>query len=396
MGVGVQGDTTVSLAHAGHYMRCSRSMGIRGESSVQIGPSSTGDADVDGLDALMTEALADLAIPDTPESRALLARLATDSAALHRTVRRLAAARRPAMHSLPDVDEQVDLRMRALFANCVISDLLRKPKRIGRQNRLLLSVLVDRLGEPISLQELLLVNGLHNGTSRRLRELETEHGHFSIRVEGTGDTTAYVLENPRPDLDATAYYWLKRNIRERKPKRIPPHERLLALLTAQLGQTVPLDDLAYVLPKNESTGRGRPRTAQLAVARRIRELREKGWQVQSGKDRTRVGLASSDYLLETLERIPEYERIKASDREQALKRSGYSCEHCGWSPTHGVSGGRKQLEVHHKDDAQRSRAQNVHRQENLEVLCNQCHAGVEAEMKKPSSPPSTTSESQAI
>jgi 5-methylcytosine-specific restriction endonuclease McrA len=329
---------------------------------------------------LLETALADLAIPDTPETRALLARLASDSAALHRTVRRIAAARRPRVADLPDVDGQVDARMESLFGNCIRTELLRKRSRMGAQNRLLLSVLLERVGEPVPLQELLLVNGLHNATSRRLRELETEHGHFTIHVEGTGDSTAYVLEHDRPDIDATAYYWLKYNIRALSPNRITPHERLLSLLSARLGQAVPLDDLAYVLPKRESGGKGVARAPQLAVARRIRELREKGWQVHSGE--TQAGLSRSDYLLDTLERLAEYERIKARDRTAALERANYRCEQCGWGPADGVSEGRKQLEVHHKIDPQRTRAADVHRPENLETLCNRCHAGVESDMKR--------------
>jgi hypothetical protein len=351
----------------------------------------------DARDLLLQEALADLGIPDTMETRALLARMANDSAALHRTVRRLAAAHRVDETSLPDVDGPVEEYMRSTYGTCIRPELLRKPRRMGRQNRRLLSVLLKRVGEPVPLQELLLINGLHNATSRRVRELETEHGGFAIRVEGTGDATAYVLEYPRPDIPATAYYWLKRNIRNLRARQITPHDRLLALLSARLGDVVPLDDLAYVLPKSESAGRGRARTPQLAVARRIRELREKGWQVQSGKDRTRVGLASSDYLLETLDRIPEYERIKASQREAALRRAGYMCEHCGWSPSHGASRGKKQLEVHHRIDPRRSRAADVHRRENLEVLCNLCHAGVERRMKRlvPRAVPGSTRSAEA-
>src|SRR3954454_575212 len=98
-------------------------------------------------------------------------------------------------------------------------------------------------------------------------------------------------------------------------------------------------------PRMSRAVRGCRGPPQLAVARRIRELREEGWQVQSGKDKTRVGLAPSDYILETLDRLPAYERIKASVRDAVLERAGRRCESCGWAPADGPDRGRKQLEV---------------------------------------------------
>ncbi|HEY8589524.1 MAG TPA: HNH endonuclease signature motif containing protein [Naasia sp.] len=311
----------------------------------------------------------------------LLRLLATDAAALHDLIRGLAELSPPDESVLPNVDRLVDEHMRRAFPNCIDQSLVRKSRKTGRQNRRLLAYLMAHVGEEVSLQELLLVNGLHNGTSRRLRELETEHGHFRVTVEGKGDKTTYRLESVDPDIPATAYYWLKKNIRDRKKGTITPHNRLLALLSARLGEVVPLDDLAYVLPKNESRGRGIPRTPQLAVARRIRELREEGWQVQSGKDKTRVGLATSDYILETLDRLPAYERIKAKVRDAVLLGAGKRCENCGWGPADGSQRGKKQLEVHHRDP-QRARPEDVNDPKNLEVLCNVCHAGVESRLKR--------------
>jgi len=331
--------------------------------------------------AALNRTLRDLGVSPTPEARRVLRVLATDAAALHRTVRTLAALSPPDESRLPDVDGKVERHMRKAYATCLDPSLVRKGSKMGRQNRLLLAYLIERRGQEVPLHELLLVNGLHNATSRRLRELETEHGHFRMRVTGTGDSTAYILESATPDIAATSYYWLKRNIRNRKKKTITPHQRLLALLSARLGEVVPLDDLAYVLPKNESRGRGMPRTPQLAVARRIRELREEGWQVQSGKDKTRVGLASSDYILVTLDRLPAYERIKASVRDAVLERAGRRCESCGWAPADGPDRGKKQLEVHHREP-QRARPEDVNDPKNLEVLCNVCHAGVESRLKR--------------
>jgi hypothetical protein len=331
--------------------------------------------------AQLAQQLNDLGVANTSDTRALLGRLATDAAALHRTIRALSELSEPDIADLPDVDDDVDAAMRRLFGRCKDQSLLRKGERIGRQNRVLLAYLIARVGHPVPLHELLVVNGLRNATSRRLRELETEHGHFSIEVTGSGDSTAYTLKHAIPDLDATAYYWLRRNIRTRKPKTIRPYERLLALLSARLGQAVPIDDLAYVLPKQRSEGKGRARTPQLAVARRVRELREEGWQVQSGKDKTRVGLAPSDYFMETLDRLPPYVRISAGVRDDALQAAERRCESCGWSPADGAQDRKKQLEVHHRMP-QRNRPIDVNDPSNLQVLCNICHAGVESKLNK--------------
>ena len=328
----------------------------------------------------LDKVLRELGVRATPETRRLLSVLFGESAALHWTIRRLADLQPPDESRVPDIDARVNERMTALFGNCTDPTLLRKRRAMGTQNRLLLAVLLERLGEEVPLQELLLVNGLRNATSRRLRELGTEHGHFSIRVVGTGDATAYVLESSVPDIDATAFYWLKRNIRDRDKGTIRPHERLLALLSARLGDPVSIDDLGYVLPKSESVGRGRTRTPQLAVARRVRELRSEGWQVQSGGDKTHAGLSSSDYVLDTLTRLPAYERISPKTREEVLSHARHSCESCGWTPSDGRDRGKKQLEVHHKNP-QRARPEDVHDPGNLQVLCNVCHAGVEAKLK---------------
>jgi len=85
--------------------------------------------------------------------------------------------------------------------------------------------------------------------------------------------------------------------------------------------------------------------------------------------------------METLERLPEYERIKASVRDDALTAAGRRCENCNWGPADGSSRGKKQLEVHHKMP-QRDRPVDVNDPTNLQVLCNVCHAGVESKLKK--------------
>ena len=322
-----------------------------------------------------------MGLEPTTEARAVLARLSLDAPELLEFVREVAANRAAQAADVPDVDAAVDEALSRAFPSCLEPELLRKRQRTGRQNRVLLAHLLAHLNEPVSLHELLLVNGLHNATSRRLRELRVEHGHFDLVVSGTGDTTSYTLRSAAPDVDATARYWLLRNIRQASPKSITPHRRLLALLSAFLNRPVAIDDLAYVLPKRDSPGRGRARSPQLAVARRVRELRERGWQVQAGSDRTRQGLSSSEYLLTTLDRLPEYERISAKVRDEALINAGHRCELCGWGPADPPVRGKKHLEVHHRNP-QRARPEDVNDSKNLQTLCNVCHAGVESRAKR--------------
>ena len=197
-------------------------------------------------------------------------------------------------------------------------------------DRRLLAYLLDRVGDSVPLLELLAVNAFHSATPRRLRELRWEHGGWPIESYGSGFETRYLLQSADPDLGASAYYWLKRNIRQ---SDLAWDARLVALLSARLGEPVPLEDLEYVLPRGSSSGRGRARTAPAGLTRRIRDLRARGYQVQSGVERTHAGLGSSEYVMPSLERLPEYERFPAKVRDARLALDGYRCAQCGWSPS---------------------------------------------------------------
>lgn len=184
---------------------------------------------------------------------------------------------------------------------------------------------------------------------------------------GTGSRTRYLLQAATPDLDACAYHWLKHNIRE---SGLPPERRLVALFSARLGEGVPLEDLEYVLPRSTSGGKGRARPTQAALTRRIRALRELGYQVQSS--RTFAHLGASEYVLTTLTRIPEYERISAKVRDERLRLDSFRCNQCGWGPHDGPSRGKRLLEVHHTEP-QKTRPENVNQISKLVTLCNVCH-----------------------
>jgi hypothetical protein len=279
--------------------------------------------------------------------------------------------RTPDVTCVPDVDALVAEELRRLYARKIEDErLIEKRKRLGPQNKLLLAMLLERQGERVPLIDLLLANSLRTDTPKRIRELREEHGGWKISSGGNGRGAYYVLESAKPDPGRSARWWLKNNIRTAKDFNAV--ERILTLLRAHLGNPVPLDDVRYVNPSRESGGRGQMRQAQAETTRRLRSLREEGWQVYSGLDKLVAGLASSDYVMLTLNRLPPYERMKAGVWAAVIERDKRTCQGCGWAPDAGPSQGRKFLEVHHKNP-QRARPEDVNDPSNLITLCNVCH-----------------------
>ena len=313
--------------------------------------------------------LADLDLEATAARSQLVSKLLTEPTALLSLLGRLAELRAPDESVVPPIDEIVGAELEARYGDRVAPALLAKRSKIGPQNRLLLAVLLARVGEPVSLVEVSSTNDLSTGTPRRLRELRWEHGGYDIEVVGAGRTTSYVLKSPDPRPEVSAEYWLRRNIRDSK---LSTPDRLVALLSARLGQPVPIEDFAYVNPRLAARGKGRAREAQYATGRRVRALREKRWQVYSGIDNVVEGLASSEYVMLTTERLPEYERIPTRTWTAVLKRADGRCENCRWGPDDGPSQGRKLIEVHHTEP-QRFRPRDVNDPKKLQALCNRCH-----------------------
>jgi 5-methylcytosine-specific restriction endonuclease McrA len=314
--------------------------------------------------------LAALGLPASSSVSDLTDMLLSDSEALMILLDEVTAGRAPNIDNLPDTDRDVQTALDRLFVDRVQEQALRTKKRpSGTQNRLLLAMLLERPGEWVPLIELLLANGLRTDTPRRLRELREEHGGWQIEQAGVGRRSRYRLASTTPDVDASARWWLHNNIRN---SGMPPHERILVLLKAHLGEPVPLRAVQYVNPKASGGGRGRTRQAQSETSRRIRELREKGWQVYSALDNAVADLGSSDYIMLTLERLPAYERLKPTVWADVVKRDGRMCQECGWTPGAGPTQGRKCLEVHHRNP-QRARPDDVNNVSNLITLCNVCH-----------------------
>lgn len=229
--------------------------------------------DIAAVDAELDE----LGIPITRETRSLMSLLARDPHALYTSLSKLSELELPDDSGLPAVDALVNARMRELFFSCTEPSVVRKGKPISLQCKRLLAVLLRDVGTPVPLPELLLANGLRSATPRRLRELETEHGAFEMRTFSRDRLQHYVLVRPEPDLDRCGRYWIRANIRD---SRLPAARRVLALLSAEMGREVVRRDLDYVLPEEQSTGKGRARVASGVTQATIDGLRNRGYRIE--------------------------------------------------------------------------------------------------------------------
>jgi hypothetical protein len=229
--------------------------------------------------------LDELGIPVTRETRKLLALLASDPHALYSSISRLSELHVPNESEIPNVDRLVGDHLATQFPACTERGILRKSKPISTQCKRLLAVLLRDVGIPVPLPELLLANGLRSGTPRRLRELETEHGSFRMNTYSKDGVQHYVLEDPHPDVNACARYWIKYNLRRGD---LPPARRVLGLLSAYLGEFVMQREIDYVLPEDESPGRGLARSTSGQRDLAIRELQARGYRITVEREGVRL------------------------------------------------------------------------------------------------------------
>lgn len=222
------------------------------------------------------EELGELGIPSTSETRRLLGLLATEPYTLYRALSRLGELHVPVEGEIPPVDLIVGDHLARGFPHCTEPSALRKVKPMSVQCKRLLAVLMRDLGTPVSLAELLLANGLRSATPRRLRELENEHGAFHMKTYAKDRVQHYVLESPEPDAAACARYWIKSNLRHSPSGH---SQRALGLLSAYVGEPVARREIDYVLPENESPGRGLARAAAGQTDAALSELRARGYAI---------------------------------------------------------------------------------------------------------------------
>jgi 5-methylcytosine-specific restriction endonuclease McrA len=215
----------------------------------------------------------------------------------------------------------------------------------------ILRYLTNHVGEIVSKHQLRGVAAIYEW-ARRVRELRVEHG-WPIATNTTRPDLKpgqYVLEAAAPD-EALARRWqLAKAVRNRPGGA---KDRGLAFLRAVFPEAADKDQLAYVMKIS-------------SYARRLRELDEEGWQIESNTDNPQ--LAPGSYRLLTLERRPPRVRQAIKLRHQILARDGHRCRDCGRSPDKH----RVVLQVHHLLPVALGGGNEP---DNLITLCADDHAG---------------------
>jgi len=219
----------------------------------------------------------------------------------------------------------------------------------GARERILRYLLL-RVGEPVDKEELDGVSGIQEW-ARRIRELRVEQG-WRIASDADRDDLApgqYMLEAPEPD-GAGAGRWQLLNRIRRQPGS--GRDRIRDLLVASVGAVVTAEEIDYVAGIREAP-------------RRIRELEEAGYQIQSIIDDPT--LRPGDRRLISTDLLPARKREAIKQRYAILDRDGRRCRDCGVTP-----GAGKVLQVHHVVPVHRA---GTNDDDNLVTLCQFCHAG---------------------
>jgi hypothetical protein len=211
-----------------------------------------------------------------------------------------------------------------------------------------------RVGETVQREELAGVAGIDDW-ARRVRELRVESGYRIASNETRDDLKLgeYVLEASEPDLALRDQWRTANGIRRSGGSG---RARLLAFFHASVGRVVTKEQLRYVSGIQEHP-------------RRVRELTEVGWQIDSHLDS--AGLHPGEYLMINTEQLDAKARQHIKRRHELLARAEYRCTICGADPrSDGV-----RLQIHHRLPVH---AGGANTDDNLVVLCDGCHAGAHA------------------
>lgn len=231
---------------------------------------------------------------------------------------------------------------------------------LSSARRRLLEYFRVRVGETVTKEELSGVAGIEEW-ARRVRELRVEHGWRieSGLTRSDRKPSEYELVSLEPDVELASRWRIAKRIRNLKNpngRASSIRDRLLAYLTEISPAAADQEQLGYVAKRQ-------------SWPRRMRELTEDGWQIESSIDNAE--LAPGAYRLKSLERLPPRSRQAIKLRHRILERDGYSCQDCGASPRSGPV----QLQVHHVKFVQHG---GTNAPSNLRTLCSNCHAGVHA------------------
>jgi hypothetical protein len=233
-----------------------------------------------------------------------------------------------------------------------VAPLLGLPR--GARERML-AYLRLHSGEVVTRHELAGVAGIDDW-ARRIRELRVEFG-WRIDSNETRDDLSpgqYVLAAREPDVQLREQWRTANAIRNSGGSG---KDRLLRYFLANVGAVITKEQLQYVA-----------KTLQ-EHPRRVRELAEEGWQIDSHYDSPR--LRPGEYVLTDPQQLGAKARQHIKQRHEILERARWRCQKCGADPQ--VDDIR--LQVHH--------IQPVHRggendEGNLIALCDACHAGEHA------------------
>lgn len=215
----------------------------------------------------------------------------------------------------------------------------------------LLVYLRAHVGAVVDKDELSGVSGIYEW-ARRVRELRVEDGWPLSSASNRDDLKPgqYLLEMDRPDPTLRERWRTANRIRRSEGSA---RDRILAYFQANVGRPVAKDELQYVARIQEHP-------------RRVRELVEAGWQIESNLDRP--SLQSGEYLLTTDDRLPARVRGYIRLRQQVMDRDGWRCKMCS------ERGGRAaRLQVHHVLPVGLGGGNDL---VNLITVCDACHAGV--------------------
>lgn len=238
---------------------------------------------------------------------------------------------------------------------------------VGSRERIRL-YLVAHVRTVIGQAELEVVSGISD-YGRRVRELRVEDG-YRILTGNSNDPDMglvlrpdeYYLVDSQPDATAARRWRIANRIRREQSGG--SRRRVLAYLSANVGQVVTSEELAYVGKAKE-------------FARRVRELRtEEGYPI-STRFTGRPDLAMGEYVLESLQRIaePHDRRIPMDVQREVYHRARNACQLCGWTRERWSREDPRILELHHiREHADGGK----NTPENLCVLCSKCHDAVHA------------------
>ena len=158
------------------------------------------------------------------------------------------------------------------------------------------------------------------------------------------------------------------------PKKVGTKERIRRLLQSRVGEVVTSQQIQETVDSTVTEW-----------ARRLRELREEGWQISSHNDR--ADLKPGQYVLEAPPPDkPAYKFAKPISkrlRAQVLERNGYTCQMCGIGAGDVMDNGRPaRLHVGHIKDRSHGGTETL---DNLRALCSMCNQGAKNVTQEPPS-----------